>query len=95
MKRYALCCAATWAMTTSSPGGERSSLPTGSDRPLAVARRRAVSTVAGRTVLAVKCQDVLPGEAETADWRILIKASMMPMPVVAVQPERQRATPLI
>jgi hypothetical protein len=45
--------------------------------------------------LAVKCQDVLPGEAEPADWRILIKASMMPMPVVAVQPERQRATPLI
>ena len=48
----------------------------------------------GNRQLAVKMQDVVPGQAEAADGCLLCEASMGPVPVIAMQPYRQGAVSL-
>jgi putative tryptophan/tyrosine transport system substrate-binding protein len=45
--------------------------------------------------LVVKPQEVVPGQTEPADWRLACEASMGPVPVVAMEPSRQRAISLL
>src|SRR5258706_12571406 len=45
--------------------------------------------------LAVKPQEVVPGQAESANGRFLGEASMWPVPIVAVQPGSERLAPLL
>ena len=48
-----------------------------------------------RAQLAVKPQEVVPGQAETADGWLLAEASMGPVPVVAMEPGQERLAPLL
>ena len=45
--------------------------------------------------LGVKPQEVVPGQAETADGWLLVEASMGPVPVVAMEPGEQRLAALL
>jgi ribose-phosphate pyrophosphokinase len=45
--------------------------------------------------LGVKPQEVVPGQAETADGWLLFKASMWPVPVVAMKPGQERLAALV
>ena len=45
--------------------------------------------------LAVKPQEVVPGQADAADGRLFGEASMGPMPIVAMQPWRERIAALV
>jgi len=46
-------------------------------------------------MLGVKPQEVVPGQAETADGWLLGEASMGSMPIVTMEPGRERVTALI
>ena len=45
--------------------------------------------------LVVVAQEVIPGQAESADGCFLAQASVRPMPVVAVEPSRQFVAALV
>jgi hypothetical protein len=45
--------------------------------------------------LAVKPQEVVPGQTESADGRLSCEASIQPVPVVAMEPSGQRAISLL
>src|SRR5580693_4050818 len=63
------------------------------DRPAGILLEHAVSGKPVSTfpdhALAVEPQQVVPGETESADGCFIIDAGMRPVPIVAVQPERQ------
>ncbi len=45
--------------------------------------------------LDVSPQEVVPGQAEAADWWVLVEASMGPVPVIAMQPWRECVATLV